>query len=43
MSFIFNYRIIAVYCNQLWHLIGYYLYAQNNLDFIVDDSVGMEK
>lgn len=28
------------YCNQLWHLIGYYLYAKkHNLEFIVDDSV----
>jgi len=27
------------YCNQLWHLVGYYLVAKkNNLEFFIDDS-----
>ena len=41
MSFIFKLPYHSGgYCNQLWHLIGYYLYSKkNNLEFILDDSV----
>tara|TARA_B100001540_G_C15812121_1_gene645107 strand:+ start:2957 stop:3886 length:930 start_codon:yes stop_codon:yes gene_type:complete len=41
MSFIFKLPCRSGgYCNQLWHLIGYYLYSKkNNLEFILDDLV----
>lgn len=41
MSFIFKLPSCSGgYCNQMWHLIGYYLYSnEKKLEFIVDDSV----
>lgn len=40
-SFIFKLpKASGGYCNQLWHLVGYYLYAHaHDLEFILDDSV----